>query len=333
MGFHLVSSTSNTLAGNKASANKEVGIHLEESINSTLKSNMMEGNYLNFGVAGNSLPYFYHDIDASNRVDRKPIYYWINQSEREIPKDAGFVGIINSLNITARNLTLTKNSVGLLVAYSVGSEIDNVTVLNNDDGISLFASSYSIIASNTISNNNLGINMAFSNTNYLFQNTNTNNFYGILMSLSNDNKLVENKILNNQHGISLGTSNINTFFRNNISNNWEGLFLDSSQGNLFFTNNFITSSAHSMFSNTTWNSLLELPYIYKGERYTKYMGNYWSNYILGSDFSTFINQDTDGDGIGDVLTPYTLPTGLGTDKDYYPLMEPYENYIYVPADD
>jgi parallel beta-helix repeat protein len=124
MGFYLASSASNTLAGNNASANKEVGIQLEKSVNCTLKSNMMEGNNYNFGVDGTSLPYFYHDIDASNSVDGKPIYYWINQSEREIPTDAGFVGIINSINITARDLTLTKNSVGLLLAYSVGSWIE-----------------------------------------------------------------------------------------------------------------------------------------------------------------------------------------------------------------
>ncbi|MEA2051971.1 MAG: NosD domain-containing protein [Euryarchaeota archaeon] len=333
MGFYLLSSASNTLADNKARANNEVGIHLEKSGNCSLTNNMMEGNYYNFGVTGDSLHHFYHDIDASNRVDGKPIYYWIDQQEREIPKDAGFVGIINSINITARDLTLTKNSVGLLLAYSVGTWIDNVTVSNTDDGISLFASSYSLIANNTISNNNWGINMALSNTNYLLQNTNTNNSIGIIMSLSNDNKLAENSISNNRHGISLGTSNINTFVMNNISNNWQGLALVDSQGNLFFTNNFINSSAHSMFSNTTWNSLLELTYIYNGETYTNYMGNYWSKYFKDIYGTMGIELDTDGDGIGDVLTPYTLPTGLGTDKDNYPLMQPYENYIYVSADE
>ncbi len=334
MGFYLLSSASNTLAGNTARANDEVGIQLDKSVNCTLKSNMMEGNDHNFGVDGTSRPHFYHDIDTSNRVDGKPIYYWIDHRERQIPADAGFVGIIDSINITVRDLTLTNNTVGVLVAYSVGSEIENVNVSNTYDGISLLDSRYSIIASNTISNNNLGINMAFSNTNYLFQNTNTNNSYGILMRLSNENRFAENKILNNQHGITLFNSNINTFFRNNISNNGDGLFLDSSQDNLFFTNNFINNSAHSMFSNTTWNSPLELPYIYKGERYKNKMGNYWSAYFRDI-FSTMgIEQDSDGDGIGDSpVSYYEIPTGLGTDKDYYPLMEPYEHYIYVPADE
>nr|QNO55083.1 hypothetical protein PBMGCBEP_00017 [Methanosarcinales archaeon ANME-1 ERB7] len=310
MGFYLLSSASNSLAGNKASANKKVGIQLEKSGNSTLTDNMMEENYYNFGVTGDSLPYFYHDIDASNRVDGKPIYYWIDQQEREIPKDAGFVGIIDSLNITARDLTLTKNSVGLLLAYSVGTWIKNVTVSNTDDGISSLASSYSIIANNNISNNDWGINMLSSDYNFLFENT----------------------ITKNQLGILLGYSNNNTLQRNNISNNWEGLSLLNSRDNLVFTNNFINSSAHSTNSATIWNSVLEMTYIYNGERYTNFMGNYWPKYIR-EDLGSFINQDTDGDGIGDALTPYTLPTGLGTDKDYYPLMQPYENYIYVIADE
>ena len=310
-GFYLLSSTSNTLAGNKASANKEVGIQLEKSGNCTLTDNMMEGNYYNFGVTGDTLLHFYHDIDTSNRVDGKPIYYWIDQPEREIPKDAGFVGIINSINITARDLTLTKNSVGLLLAYSVGTWIKNVTVSNTDDGISLLASSYSIIANNTISNNDWGINMLSSDSNFLFQNT----------------------ITKNQLGIILGYSDNNTLQRNNISNNWEGLSLLNSRDNLVFTNNFINDSAHSTSSTTIWNSVFEMTYDYNGERYTNFMGNYWSNYFKDIYGTMGIELDTDGDGIADFLTPYTLPTGLGTDKDNYPLMQPYENYIYVTADE
>jgi hypothetical protein len=75
-----------------------------------------------------------------------------------------------------------------------------------------------------------------------------------------------------------------------------------------------------------------MTYDYNGEKYTNFMGNYWGNYL--DIYGTMgIELDTDGDGIADFLTPYTLPTGLGTDKDYYPLMQPYENYIYAPADE
>ncbi len=47
-----------------------------------------------------------------------------------------------------------------------------------------------------------------------------------------------------------------------------------------------------------------------------------------------IERDTNGDGIGDSpQSYYDIPTGLGMDKDNYPLMQPHENYIYVPADE
>ncbi len=88
-----------------------------------------------------------------------------------------------------------------------------------------------------------------------------------------------------------------------------------------------------MSSTTIWNSVLKMTYIYNGERYTNFMGNYWSNYFKDIYGTMGIELDTDGDGIADFLTPYTLPTGLGTDKDNYPLMQPYEHYIYIQADE
>jgi nitrous oxidase accessory protein NosD len=59
-----------------------------------------------------------------------------------------------------------------------------------------------------------------------------------------------------------------------------------------------------------WNTSDKITY-YNGT-YTNYLGNYWS-YYTGSDKYK--------DGIGD--TPYSI----GRDKDNYPLMERFENYI------
>ena len=42
------------------------------------------------------------------------------------------------------------------------------------------------------------------------------------------------------------------------------------------------------------------------------MGNYWSDYT---------GEDTNKDGIGDTLY------SVDSDADYYPLMEPWENYF------
>lgn len=82
-----------------------LGIILSHSSNTTLRNNLISGNSLNFHVVwGNNLSHFIHDIDISNKVDGKPIYYWVNQHDKQIPSDAGYVGIVNSTNIIVKDL-------------------------------------------------------------------------------------------------------------------------------------------------------------------------------------------------------------------------------------
>ena len=72
-------------------------------------------------------------------------------------------------------------------------------------------------------------------------------------------------------------------------------------------------------STNLWNSTGKINYTYNGKTYTNYSGNYWTDYE---------GIDANGDGIGD--TPYSIDS----DKDKYPLMEPWENYTpmnYLPA--
>ena len=113
-GIRISCSNNNTLQNNIVNSNDEYGICLESSSNNTLKSNMMSGNTYNFGVYGHALSHHIQNIDMSNTVDGKPIYYWIDQQDKQIPDDAGFVGVVNCTNITVKDLTLTKNYEGIL---------------------------------------------------------------------------------------------------------------------------------------------------------------------------------------------------------------------------
>jgi len=56
-------------------------------------------------------------------------------------------------------------------------------------------------------------------------------------------------------------------------------------------------------------------HIQRFETFTNYMGNYWDDYK---------GYDANRDGIGE--TPYSIDS----DKDYYPLIERFENY-FAPA--
>ena len=107
-GINIHSSDNNEILDNTLSSNN-YGIYLNHSTGTILRGNDMICNKYNFGVFGDSISYFTHDIDTSNTVEGKPIIYWINQQNKLVPSNAGYVAIVNSANITVRNLNLTKN--------------------------------------------------------------------------------------------------------------------------------------------------------------------------------------------------------------------------------
>ena len=148
-------SANNTVVGNNVSSN-EHGILLGAGGN-TLRNNIMENNTLNLQVippglwdAAYSLDFFINDIESSNKVNGKPVYYWMNQQDRQAPLDAGYLALINCTNIVVSNLTLANNEPGLLLANSTGCLLESLRVMDNEDGMVLWGSS-----NNTIRNNNV----------------------------------------------------------------------------------------------------------------------------------------------------------------------------------
>jgi len=163
-GINVQSSNNNFILENKLS-NNNYGIYLNHSTTNTLTKNKIAYNKYNFGVSGDSLSDFTHNIDTSNTVGKNTLYYWINKTDDEIPADAGFVAIINSERITVKALDLTKNVQGVLFAFTNDSLIERVNTRSNEYGIYLFKSFGNTIAGGTTSNNVVGIYMKNSNTN------------------------------------------------------------------------------------------------------------------------------------------------------------------------
>jgi parallel beta-helix repeat protein len=139
---------------------------------------------------------------------------------------------------------------------------------------------------------------------------------GQVIIVNCNNITIENLDLSNTDvGIVLGKTENSIIANNTVNNNYpEGIYFSGSD-NLIYLNNFInnTDNVHSSTyyeSTNIWNSTEEITY-YNG-KYTNYLGNYWDDYT---------RSDKNNDGIGD--TPYNI----NGDKDYYPLMERYENYV------
>ena len=176
------SSDNNNIFGNMI-RNNGYGIRLDDYSNNMLRNNKINDNECNFGVFGSLLPEFIQDIDDSNTVNGKPIYYWVNQHDKIVPSDAGYVALVNCSGITIKNLNLNNNGQGLLLAYTTNSSIIQNNITNNIHGIYLSGSSNNTITGNNIIENSAnGIYLYYSPNNIFFYNNliiNTNQVYTV----------------------------------------------------------------------------------------------------------------------------------------------------------
>jgi len=269
------SSNNNTISGNNITASTWSGIELHDSSNNTLRNNIMANNMYNLVVLG---PDFVNDIDASNTVDGKPVYYWIDEVGRTVPVDAGYVALINCRRITVQNLNLTKNGQGILLVNTTNSTItkNNITVnlygirlysssnnsitgnniTNNWDGIYLSTSSFSNnISGNNITANQHGVSLSYSSRNIILRNNIINNERCIGFSSSSNNTITQNKITaknkpggmyGNEYGISLYSSSNNSITGNNITSDWYGISLFYHSSNNSICRNNVTANSRAI---------------------------------------------------------------------------------------
>jgi parallel beta-helix repeat protein len=245
------------------------------------------------------------------------------------PNDHVFAITADYVNISGFTV---KGATAFMKGGIYGEYVDHCTISNNNVsnanvGIYLhWSSSHNLIDNNVLSGNIGEYGVYIDRTgshNEITNNTCTNVNCGINFHLSSNCKASNNTMLNNNVAIAFGyESSNNIITRNNmINSSYRGIiFDDGSSSNILYLNNFINNSQDAAFTGygpltNIWSSPEEITYTYKGNTYSNYTGNYWSNYI-------FEGNDTNGDGLGD--TPYSMPE---SNNDAYPLMQPFEDYF------
>ena len=280
-------SSDDSLTGNIVTDNIR-GIILTGT-NSVLSGNRMSSNEFNLTIWNSNI----HSIDISNTVDSKPVYYLHDVSDMVIDAStgAGMVYIVNSENITVRDLTLTNNHAGIWFSNTTNSMIVNVTVSNNNLGIHLFESS-NITVKNCRAHSNIsdGIQLMKSDSSNITGNTCSKNNYGIFLGSHNTN-------------IPENASKNNIITKNNILNNLTGLNLQSSSSNNeVYQNNFVDNNTHAYDENmpgTVNYCNLDTPV----------GGNYWSDWTSPDDNRDgFVDNPYDFRGVLDEL-PWTFMNG------------------------
>jgi len=333
-GISIYESPNNRIVGCNLT-NNGYNVLLSSSSNNILKNNSMTNErYYNLAVWGDELSHFVHDMEQSNTVNSKPICYWINRRDMEVPSDVGYVALINSTMITVEGLELKNNGQCILLAYTTNSRISNNNLTDNKYGISFFSSSLNIVSGNNISGNgDNGIYLGHSSNNAFYSNkiaysggglgistgggarlksSHNNTFFGNTMksnqgsgisledSSENNNIHGNNIVSNGWSGISLvASSNNNAVFENQIINNSAcGINIYASRNNTFYHNNFVNNTDQVVIRTSGYANFWDDGY--------PSGGNYWSDYA---------GVDADGDGIGDA--PYVIDEN---NTDRYPLM-------------
>jgi parallel beta-helix repeat protein len=352
----LYASTSNTIVGNTM-INSDEGIYLGSfSGNNTLRNNAITGNLHNFGVDHHArgLSYYVQDIDESNTVDGKPIIYWINHHNEQVPKNAGYVAIVNSTDIAIKFLNLSKNRQGILlvssndtvissnrisnaacgmvitssselfpgpVYHSANDTVYNNTIIACGTAVCVYSGKGHTISSNYISGNIAGIYLKMPSSNaVVIANTITNCTYWGNQMIPHDAWLWDVGVYG-PAGINIESSD-NVIAGNTVSYNDIGMtigLITMRGNNVIYHNNFVDN----IYKHVMIGSLNIWDNGYPSG------GNYWSDYT-GMDIYGGPNQDERGsDGIGD--SPFMLSEWIDPDvppecrdqRDRYPLMKPW----------
>ena len=334
-GLYIYDSDNNEITGNTAFANGGSGISVSTSYNNTMRNNTMTENTYDFSVSGktalNSYHYI-HDIDTSNTVDGRPVYYWVNKQDMEVPTDAGFVGVIDSDNITVKDLNLSGNNPGLLFINTNNSRIENVnasynsfngiymthsdnnTVVKNDIasnyyyGLYMYDSANNTVAGNNIDDINYGLYMHGSDNNTVEDNTIDSNSYSLYMYTSDNNAVAGNNVDEGNYGLYMYSSVNNTVEGNTLGSIHYGLYMYLSANNTVAVNTIdginygfymYTSDNNTVAGNTIGESTYGLYMSYSKDNsiYDNYIDNTKKPTIYGTYTNAWNTSETSGTNI------------------------------------
>jgi len=177
-GIMIQDSSNNNIISENNVIDNGGGISIYSSSNNRLINNNMKNDY-NFEVYGTELSHFVNDVDSSNTINDKKVYYFVNESDLIISSftfpDLGFLALVNCTRIIVQNLNLANNGQGILLAFTTNSTITKNHITHNSYGIGFYSSSKNIISGNHITNNLRCIHLFESSSNTIYNNNFINN--------------------------------------------------------------------------------------------------------------------------------------------------------------
>ncbi len=239
----------NVVENNSFTDNK-YGIAIEFGNYNKLRGNVMK----NDGIMIDGYSSFStQDIDTSNTVNGKPVYYYKNQDMHNavISVDAGEIIVGNVTNMRIENVEISNASIGILVGTSTNIVISNTTLTGNGVGILLDISYQITVENNRLTGNGEGINM-----------------------MSTDNSVIRNNVISYSKGYGINV----TGFQNLIYGNY--FYYNHGSGDVYdpahiqacdngFFNKWNTTSRGNYWQDwqapdNNGDGIVDLPYVIDG---------------------------------------------------------------------
>ncbi len=233
------------IIGNQAKNNTK-GITFYGSEN-LFRNNQMANNGINF----EDMAIEKSDVDSSNTINGKPIYYIINQQNLTVPANAALVHLENSSNIIIRNLELKYTYKAISLLNSNNCKIYQNTITDGEIGISLRNSANnSIIGNKSLNNSDSAIEQHDSENTKITNNLVMANGGGIdsvgYGANSGNADVSSNQIINNS-GCGIQAGPRCTITNNYVFGNQRGIFAYD-YSDLVISNNNVTENELSGMS-------------------------------------------------------------------------------------
>jgi parallel beta-helix repeat protein len=286
------------------------------STSNVFRNNTFHGNTYSFldNTGG------FNDVDTSNVIEGKPVYYWVNQHDRTVPSNAGLVVLKNCSGITVQNLELKGNGHGVLLYYTTDSMVTENVLTGNLEGVTLKESFNNIISGNRIINNNgAGIYLYHSTNNTISNNEVTANANdGVNLDYSINNTVAENKITsNNGNGVFFKNIQDSKVIGNNITFN-KGCGIGFGYGpNGVVKGNYITKNGLGIWISNAFDNTITLNTVSDNEGWGIELEGSQKNNIIHH--NNFINNSRTEELQAHIKGVWTYP---GLNKPHPPGEEP-----------
>lgn len=141
----LLSGSGSCLLQDNRAFNGTYGISLRGSVGTSLRNNSLYSNRYNLRVdagevsstslAQTSTDFYRQDIDSSNQVEGRPVYYMVGEKGREISGSCGFLGLVDCDELLVTNQSISNSSAGILMVNSTGCRVKNSSISSCEDGM------------------------------------------------------------------------------------------------------------------------------------------------------------------------------------------------------